>query len=240
MTSAKDDDDTVLRLLSHLAWLKRAAVELPTGPTLGWARRVYNSSVHLQFRFVYPHGDEDRVAKIDQQSLAAAIEAVVSTAAEVVNALRDIHYLPNENTPLGSDTALDLQKGLADLLAKANAIQWCGVHAPKEDTRLDRPLRPLALLSKWRKRQARERSRERGAARDVLLDAENNPKTAFYLGLASKIVADQARANRIMPATAAKIFQQVADAQFSVDLEDFRKSQADPLTVKIAGQMLRE
>lgn len=236
---ASAEDGVVLRLLSHLAWLNRADDQQSTGPTLEWARRVYNSSVHLQFRFVYPHSDKDRVAKKDQQPLAAAIEAVVSTAAEAVDVIRDTSGAFEGNSQLDNETSSRLQRELGNLLAKANAIQWSGMHTPKEDVRLDQSVNPIRLLSEWRQRHARRRKKQTGAVNEVRPSDEANPKADFLLGLVTKIVADGSPVIEMMPEAAADIFQQVADAQFSADLEEFRRSQGDPATLKIAEEMLQ-
>ena len=75
-------DDMVLRLLCHLAWLRDTSGSGSKQRTLAWARRVYNSATHLQFRFVYPHRSQDRVIESAQPLLAKAIEAVVDAASE--------------------------------------------------------------------------------------------------------------------------------------------------------------
>ncbi|MFM8703117.1 MAG: hypothetical protein ACKOHG_04495, partial [Planctomycetia bacterium] len=75
-------DDTVLRLLCHLAWLRDLGGTGSNQSTLGWARRIYNSAAHLQFRFVYPQQSQDRVAESSRPLLAKTIEAVVSDASE--------------------------------------------------------------------------------------------------------------------------------------------------------------
>ena len=92
-------DDTVFRLLCHLAWLRDIVGSGPKQSTLEWARRVYNSATHLQFRFVYPHQSQDRVAKSDQPLLAKAIEDVVNAASEAIKPLR--------SGAVGGDSALD-------------------------------------------------------------------------------------------------------------------------------------
>lgn len=235
---APAEDGMVLRLLSHLAWLKRAADQQSTGPTLEWARRVYNSSVHLQFRFVYPHSDRDRVAKSDQQPLAATIEAVVSTAAAAVDVLRDTSSDFNGDSQLDIETSSRLQRELGNLLAKANAIQWSGIHSPKEEVWLDQGVDPIRLLSEWRQRQDRRRRKQTGAENEVRPDDERNPKADFLFSLVSKIVVDGSPVIEMMPAAAAEIFQKVADAHFSADLEELRRSQVNQITLKIAEEML--
>ena len=80
-------DVMVLRLLCHLAWLRDLVGTGSKQRTLGWARRVYNSAAHLQFRFVYPHQPQDRVAEPSQLLLAKVIENVVDAASDAIEPL---------------------------------------------------------------------------------------------------------------------------------------------------------
>lgn len=230
-------DDTVLRLLCHLAWLRDIVGTGSKQRTLGWARRVYNSAAHLQFRFVYPHQSQDRVAESSQPVLAKAIETVVGAASDAIEPLRSGAGAVAEDSALDSATACELRDSLTVLLDTANKIGWAGVHAPKEDTTLDRPVNPLRLLAEWRRRHG-------GGKQSDPHDASGSTATDEAMvelckGIATKLVANHSRVMGRVPATAYEAFHAAADAYLAVDVEEFGRTGGDQLIQRLAAQLLR-
>ena len=118
-------DDTVSRLLSHLSWLIGAG-EDEEPRTLGWARRIYNSATHLQFRLVYPHQPTDRVATADTPELAKAIEHLVDVASDAVVPLRGPgDWASLVQTPLSTEAAQRLlQSPQVDIVKNKVLLGW--------------------------------------------------------------------------------------------------------------------
>jgi len=228
-------DDMVLRLLCHLAWLRDTGGSGSKQSTLGWTRRVYNSTIHLQFRFVYPHQSHDRVAEPAQQPLAKALEAVVVAASEAVEPLRSGDGA--EGTVLDAATASALRDALTVLLDTANRVGWGGVHAPKEDATLDRPVNPLRLLSEWRRRhgggkQAGPRNTSGSTVNDEAMEE-------LCKGIATKLVANYSRAMGRVPTSVSEVFHEAADAYLSVDLDELGHTGGDQIIQRFAAQLLR-
>lgn len=229
------EDNKVLRLLCHLAWLKDFADGDSKQRTLGWARRIYNSATHLQFRFVYPHRPLDRVDASSQPPLAKALEAVVAAADNAVEPLR--RGAGDERSSLDSDTARELRDSLDLLLVTANRIGWGGVHAPKEDRSLDRPVNPLRLLSEWRRRH-------RDHTRHGLLATSGSPASEDAMaelrkGIATKIVADHSRVMDRLPGPSSRVLHEVADVHLRVDVEELGRAGGDQLIQRLAARLIR-
>lgn len=230
-------DDTVLRLLCHLAWLRDIVGTGSKQRTLGWARRVYNSAAHLQFRFVYPHQSQDRIAEPSQPLLARAIEAVVGAASDAIEPLRSGAGAVTEDSALDSATARALRDSLTVLLDTANKIRWGGVHVPKEDATLDRPVNPLRLLAEWRRRHG-------GGKQSDPHDASGSTATDEAMvelckGIATKLVANHSRVMGRVPATVYEAFHAAADAYLAVDVEELGRTGGDQLIERLAAQLLR-
>jgi hypothetical protein len=230
-------DDTVLRLLCHLAWLRDLVGTGSKHGTLGWARRVYNSAAHLQFRFVYPHQSHDRVAEPSQRLLAKAIEDVVDAASDAIEPLRSGDGAVEEDSALDAATARALRDALNVLLDTATKVGWGGVHAPKEDVTLDRPVNPLRLLSEWRRRH--------GGGKRSGLHAASNPTASddamaeLCKGIATTLVANHSRVMGRVPASAAQVLHEVADAHLSVDVDECGRRGGDQVIQRLAAQLLR-
>lgn len=230
-------DYMVLRLLCHLAWLRDLVSTGSQQRTLGWVRRVYNSATHLQFRFVYPHQSQDRITESAQTILAKTIETVVGAASEAIEPLRGGVGAVGEDLTLDPTTARELLDALTVLLDTANKIGWGGVHAPKEDATLDRPVNPLRLLSELRRRhrggkQAGPHITSGSTANDEAMDE-------LCKGIATKLVANHSRVMKRVPATASEAFHAAADAYLSVDLDEFSRLGGDQIIQRFAAQLLR-
>jgi hypothetical protein len=228
-------DDMVHRLLCHLAWLRDLVGTGSKHGTLGWARRVYNSAVHLQFRFVYPHQSHDRVAEPSQRLLAKAIEDVVDAASDAIEPLRSGDG--EKDSALDAATARALRDALTVLLDTATQVGWGGVHAPKEDVALDRTVNPLRLLSEWRRRHGGgEQSGLHSASGST---ASDEAMAELCKGVATKLVADHSRVMRRVPELASQVLHEAADAHLSVDVEQCGRTGGDQLIQRLAAQLLR-
>jgi hypothetical protein len=230
-------DDMVLRLLCHLAWLRDTGGSGSKQSTLGWARRVYNSAAHLQFRFVYPHQPQDRVAEPSRPVLAKAIETVVGAASDAIEPLRGGAGAVGEDSAIDSAAVREVRDALTVLLDTANRVGWGGVHAPKEDATLDRPVNPLRLLSEWRRRhgggkQAGPRNTSGSTVNDEAMEE-------LCKGIATKLVANYSRAMGRVPTSVSEVFHEAADAYLSVDLDELGHTGGDQIIQRFAAQLLR-
>lgn len=228
-------DDMVLRLLCHLAWLRDTGGSGSKQRTLAWARCVYNSTIHLQFRFVYPHQSHDRVAEPAQQPLAKALEAVVVAASEAVEPLRS--GVDVDESVLDTTTARVLLDRLNVLLETAAQVGWVGVPAPKEDVTLDRPVNPVRLLSEWRRR--RGGGKQSGMHSTSGSSATDDAMAELCKGIATKLVANHSRVMGRVPASASQVLHEVADAHLSVDVDEVGQAGGDQLIQRLAAQWLR-
>lgn len=234
---ATTDDNTVQRLLCHLAWLRDTVRGSAKLRTLEWARRVYISATHLQFRFVYPIRSQDRVDTVSQASLAKALEAIVSAADLAVEPLRSGARQAEANTRLDSHTAHELLDALDALLITANQIGWGGVHAPKEDRSLDRPVNPLRLLSEWRRRHRDHRRVHLNTMSGS--QASDDPMAELRKGVVTKIVADHSRVMSRLPAQASRLLHEVVDAYLMVDVDELGRAGGEQLIQRLAARLIR-
>jgi hypothetical protein len=228
-------DDMVLRLLCHLAWLRDLVGTGSKQSTLGWARRVYNSAAHLQFRFVYPHQPQDRVAEPSRPVLAKAIETVVGAASEAVEPLRS--GVDVDESVLDTTTARVLLDRLNVLLETAAQVGWVGVPAPKEDVTLDRPVNPVRLLSEWRRRRGGVKQAGMHSASGS--SATDDAMAELCKGIATKLVVDYSRVMRRVPELASQVLHEAADAHLSVDVDEIGQACGDQLIQRLAAQLLR-
>ncbi len=206
-------DDTVSRLLSHLSWLIGAG-EDEEPRTLGWARRIYNSATHLQFRLVYPHQPTDRVATADTPELAKAIEHLVDVASDAVVPLRGPgDWASLVQTPLSTEAAQRLANAVMVVLDLAKAASWGGPFTVERHPDLDRPVDPVRLLAEWRRRSP-DVSKGHGATTRA-----EDARDEFSKGLATVIVARHSPSARKLPAGASRIFREVAEAYFGADVD---------------------
>ena len=234
---AIEKDDTVLRLLCHLAWLRDLVGTGSNQSTLGWARRIYNSAAHLQFRFVYPHQPRDRVAESSRPVLAKAIETVVGAASDAIEPLRGRAGAVGEDLALDPATAREVRDALTVLLDTANKFGWGGVHAPKEDAALDRPVNPLRLLSEWRRRHGG--GKQAGPHKTSGSTANDEAMEELCKGIATKLVVNHSWVMGRVPASTSEAFHAAADAYLAVDVEEFGRTGGDQLIQRLAAQLLR-
>ena len=234
---ADPKDDTVFRLLCHLAWLRDIVGRGSKRSTLGWARRVYNSATHLQFRFVYPHRSQDRVTESAQTMLAETIETVVGAASEAIEPLRGGAGAVGEDLTLDPAIVRELRDALTVLLDTANKIGWGGVHAPKEDATLDRPVNPLRLLSELRRRH--RGGKQAGPHITSGSTANDEAMEELCKGIATKLVVNHSWVMGRVPASTSEAFHAAADAYLAVDLDEFGRVGGDQLFQRFVAEMLR-
>ena len=234
---AASGDDTVFRLLCHLAWLRADTQGDKEQQTLDWARKVYNSAVHLQFRFVYPHQPKDRVAAADQHALARAIEDVVSLSADAVSPMRECRAGATTSALLDPLVAREIHAALGLMLDKALMVGWGGVHAPKEHAECDRPVNPLRLLAKWRRQNLG--TEKRSEVSTATTPPNHEAMADLCKGLATEIVAQHSRVMRRLPAEASKALHNAADAFLGVDIDSIGKLGSDQWIKPIATHLLR-
>lgn len=230
------DDNTLLRLLCHLAWLRDLATDASKRQTLDWARRVYNSATHLQFRFVYPCRPHERVNASHQQSLAKALEELVSTASKAVAPLRTSAGDEVMSKPLSPAIIRELRRTLAAALDTANQAGWGGTHAPKEHAHLDHPASVMRLLAEWRRN--RRGYKRPGMVAKPHAPPDNDAAVELCKGIATKIVANHARTATRISSKAVRTLHEVADAHLTVDMEEFGKVGGDQSLQDLAKTLL--
>jgi len=230
-------DNTLFRLLCHLAWLRTQTPGDEKQQTLDWAWRVYNSAVHLQFRFVYPHQPKDRVAAADQHALARAIEDVVSLSADAVSPMREGRSGATTTALLDPFVVRGMRDLLGTMLDTASTVGWGGAHAPKEHAECDRPVDPLRLLTKWRRHN--RRARKRSEVSPATTSPADEAMAELCKGLATEIVVEHSRVMPRLPAEASKALHDAAAAFLEVDIDSIGKVGRDQWIQPIATHLLR-
>jgi hypothetical protein len=123
------------------------------------------------------------------------------------------------------------------LLDTANRIGWGGVHAPKEDATLDRPVNPLRLLAEWRRRHGD--GKQAGLHNASGYTANDDAMVELCKGIATKLVANHSRVMGRVPTSASEVLHEAADAHLSVDLDEFSRTGGDQVIQRFAAQLLR-
>ena len=211
---AAADDDKVFRLLCHLAWLRNYSQAHEKRWTLKWARRVYNSAVHLQFRFVYPHQPQDRVLGANQPLLAEAIERVVSLSADALRPIRDHAPAAPAEDALDVAEATSICDALGEMLDAVSKAGWGGPYAPK------------------RQRKHSEELSEKKLAPDEAM-------SEFCQGLATELVVRHSRLMTRIPERASEVLHQVADCFFKGDFDSLGKVDSGQRLQTFAAHLLR-
>ena len=188
---ATSGDDIVFRLLCHLAWLTGQA-EKEDARTLHWAYRVYNTSVQLQWRYVYPHETLHSVMPADDLSLALSIEGVVSSASEALNVLRTDSYLQvKSDDPLPPTTGNEIVSAVDALLDDVCQTKWREGVVAKQQPSCDEAPNPLRNLQRW-KSSRRIKPPTNSAMDDT--DPATTTQTELNKGLGTEIVIHSSRA----------------------------------------------
>ena len=138
---------------------------------------------------------------------------------------------------LDPTTARELLDALTVLLDTANKIGWGGVHAPKEDATLDRPVNPLRLLSELRRRH--RGGKQAGPHITSGSTANDEAMEELCKGIATKLVVNHSWVMGRVPASTSEAFHAAADAYLAVDVEEFGRTGGDQLIQRLAAQLLR-
>ena len=234
---ASADDDKVFRLLCHLAWLRNYSQAHEKRWTLKWARRVYNSAVHLQFRFVYPHQPQDRVLGADQPLLAEDIERVVSLSADALRPIRDHAPAAPAEDALDVAEATSICDALGEMLDAASKAGWGGAYTPKRHAECDRTVNPLHLLNTWRRRTRGQRKHSEELSEKKL--APDEAMSEFCQGLATELVVRHSRLMTRIPERASEVLHQVADCFYKVDFDSLGSVDSGQRLQTLAAHLLR-
>ncbi len=97
---------TIARLLGHLKWFADVAESAPREkPPIGWAFRIYNAAVRLQFHLTFSRGFMEHATRKEVSQFLLALEKLVKTGASITAPLR---------TPEGLAAARDTKIRKAD------------------------------------------------------------------------------------------------------------------------------
>jgi hypothetical protein len=215
--SPRPKDDIISGLLCHLAWLHKLAAS-KKARTVEWAFRVCNSAVELQFHFVYPHHEKDRVKdKTMVPLLAERIENVVELSRQLLDvASKKPKHALTRNLPIETRGGTELLKALIELLHAASNSGWREKLEPREGPRFYEPIDPLKKLKAYTRSplgSAVCRSADRLPPEDPMAD--------LLEGLAAKIVAEYSPIAQGLPELARKEFKRVANAVYYADQSQF-------------------
>lgn len=215
--SPRPKDDTVYRLLCHLAWLRKLAAS-EKERTVEWAFRVCNSAVELQFHFVYPHHEKDRVKdKTMVPLLAERIENVVELSRQLLDvASEKPKHVVKQDSPIETRGGTELHEALIELLHAASDSGWRKKIEAGEDPRFYEPIDPLKKLKAYKRSPLGS-----VVCRSVDRLPPENPTADLLEGLAAKIVAEYSPVAQGLPELARKEFKRVANAVYYADQSQF-------------------
>lgn len=230
--------DRVHRLLCHLAWLRKHAVD-PASQTLGWAYRVYNTTTAIQWEFVYPAVAADLVTPPYDRMLARAIEDVVEATSRAVEVLRT--DTGGNATAQASVTPADVTSitTVIDSLLKAvGESEWRTSVKPVEDPQCDEIVRPLQNLERWRKKRARSipKNLPEGETPSEYSQAELNK------GLGTDLVTTQSRTVAAMPDPIPDEAREMSKEMLRIDASKYESAEdryRSPIPVHILNNMSR-
>lgn len=215
--SPRPEDDIISGLLCHLAWLRKLAAS-KKARTVEWASRVRDSAVELQFHFVYPHHDKDRVKdKTMVPLLAERIENVVELSYQLLDvASEKPKHALKRDSPIETRGGTELHKALIELLQAASDIGWREKLEPREDPRFYEPIDPLKKLKAYKRSPLGS-----AVCRSVDRLPPENPTADLLEGLAAKIVAEYSPIAQGLPELARKELKRVANAVYYADQSQF-------------------
>lgn len=230
--------DRVQRLLCHLAWLRKLAVD-PSAQTLGWAYRVYNTTTAIQWEFVYPAVAADLVTPPYDRMLARAIEDVVEASSRAVGVLRtdtggnataQASVMPADVTSI--TTAID------SLLKAVGESEWQTSVEPVEDPQCDEIVRPLQNLERWRKKRARGMAKAPPGSESP----SEHAQAELNKGLGTDIVTTQSRTVAAMPAPIPDEAREISKEMLRIDASKYESAEdryRSPIPAHILTNMIR-
>ncbi len=230
--------DRVHRLLCHLAWLRKLAVD-EKEQTLGWAYRVYNTTTAIQWEFVYPAVAADLVTPPYDRMLARAIEDVVEASSRAVGVLRT--DTGGNATAQASVTPADVTSittAIDSLLKAVGESEWRTSVELVEDPQCDEIVRPLQNLERWRRRRARSIPKDlpEGETPSEYSQAELNK------GLGTDLVTTQSRTVAAMPAPIPDEAREMSKEMLRIDASEYESAEdryRSPIPAHILTNMIR-
>ncbi len=230
--------DRVQRLLCHLAWLRKHAVD-PASQTLGWAYRVYNTATAIQWEFVYPAAASEVVTPPFDRSLAKVIEDVVEASSRAVEVLRtDAGATETARTSVPAADATAIVTAVDAMLKAVGYSQWRLGVEPVEDPKCDEIVRPLQNLERWRRRRARSIPKDlpEGETPSEYSQAELNK------GLGTDLVATQSHTVAAMPDPIPDEARSMSEVMLRIDASEYESAEdryRSPIPAHVLNNMIR-
>lgn len=210
------DDNTLLRLLCHLAWLRKQLVTDGGVATIQWAYQVYTCAVELQWRYTYPHHDSEVMTPPTSFDFPRELEKVVARASDALDVLReDKTGRVSGADLLPTDASALIAGAVDDLLDVTDRSHQVGkvVAKRKPDEGLVTPLRNL---QRWA--SARRVKPPRADAREYASPA-GEAQAELNKGIGTSLVASYAAAVSNMPPDAKAEVRKMAATMLDIDVE---------------------
>lgn len=230
--------DRVHRLLCHLAWLRKLAVD-ENEQTLGWAYRVYNTTTAIQWEFVYPAAAADLVTPPYDHMLARAIEDVVEASSRAVGVLRT--DTGGNATAQASVTPADVTSittAIDSLLKVVGESEWRTSVEPVEDPQCDEIVRPLQNLERWRKKRARGMPKAPPGSESPSEYSQGE----LNKGLGTDLVTTQSRTVAAMPDPIPDEAREMSKEMLRIDASKYESAEdryRSPIPAHILTNMIR-
>ena len=230
--------DRVHRLLCHLTWLRKLAVD-EKEQTLGWAYRVYNTTTAIQWEFVYPAAAADLVTPPYDRMLARAIEDVVEASSRAVGVLRaDTGGNATAQASVTPADVTSITTAIDSLLKAVGESEWRTSVEPVEDPQCDEIVRPLQNLERWRRRRARSIPKDlpEGETPSEYSQAELNK------GLGTDLVTTQSRTVAAMPDPIPDEAREMSKEMLRIDVSKYESAEdryRSPIPAHILTNMIR-
>jgi hypothetical protein len=230
--------DRVQRLLCHLAWLRKHAVD-PASQTLGWAYRVYNTATAIQWEFVYPAAASEVVTPPFGRSLAKAIEDVVAASSWAMEVLRtDAGATATTHTSITPADSTSIVTAVDALLKAVEYSRWRLGVEPVEDPQCDEIVRPLQNLERWRRKRARGVPK---APPDSESPSEH-AQAELNKGLGTDLVTTQSHTVAAMPDPIPDEARGMSEVMLRIDASEYESARdryGSPIPARILSNMIR-
>lgn len=228
------DDNAVLRLLCHLAWLRKQLVAGGGAATIGWAYHVYVTAVELQWKYTYPHHDSEIMTPPTSFDLPRALEQVVVSSSDALDVLReDSSGGVSGSDLLPADASTLLTGAIDNLLEVAEQSHQVGKVVAKQ--RPDEgPISPLQNLKRW---ASTRRVKPPRADAPEPTSLPEFAQAELNKGIGTSLVANYAPAVSNMSRVAKITARQIAATMLDVDVT-YRPSDHDAYATDIPIDIL--
>lgn len=230
--------DRVHRLLCHLTWLRKLAVD-EKEQTLGWAYRVYNTTTAIQWEFVYPAVAADLVTPPYDRMLARAIEDVVEASSRAVEVLRtDAGATETARTSVPAADATAIVTAVDAMLKAVGESEWRTTVEPVEDPQCDEIVRPLQNLERWRKKRARGMPKAPPGSESP----SEYSQAELNKGLGTDLVTTQSRTVAAMPDPIPDEAREMSKEMLRIDASEYESAEdryRSPIPAHILTNMIR-